>query len=183
MGNTRLPDRATPKTITFCIRPPFKGVLTFLISDHITELTYSTALAQLRAWNRNLQCWALLPLQQAASPACVLTGWAFSPHTHTAQLLAFLSSGFSWFISIVIFSVFQIQELLVKYSNNIMDLWRRVIVFIILQSKVWNVQVTVVKISSNKKNRETVISLPPTPHPYVNISHRTLYPQHILLDQ
>lgn len=158
-----LHKQATPKTITLCIRPPFKGVLTFLIWSHHWS-NFNTVPAQLRVCNRSLQCWALLPLQHAASPPHVLPSWAFSPQTHTTQLLAFLSSGFSWFISIVMFSVFQIQELLVKYSNNIMDLWRRVIAFIILQSKVWNVQVTAVKISSNKKNRQTNFFSPnPTP--------------------
>lgn len=44
----------------------------------------------------------------------------------------FLSSGLIWLISMVMLSVFHTHEWLVKYSMTIMDLWRRVIVFIIL---------------------------------------------------
>lgn len=45
----------------------------------------------------------------------------------------FLSSGLIWAISMVMLSVFHTQEWLVKYSKTIMDLCRRVIVFIILR--------------------------------------------------
>ena len=49
------------------------------------------------------------------------------------QSVTFLSSGLIRAMSILRFSVFQTQELLVKYSNTIMALWRRLIVFIILE--------------------------------------------------
>lgn len=45
----------------------------------------------------------------------------------------FLSSGLIWAISMATLLVFHTQEWLVKYSRTIMDLWRRVIVFIILR--------------------------------------------------
>lgn len=69
------------------------------------------------------------------------------------------------------FSVFQIQELLVKYSKNTMALCRRVIVFIILQSKEWIVQVTAMNMSSNKKNKQedSKFYYLLTPSPYIKV--------------
>lgn len=49
------------------------------------------------------------------------------------SICTFLSSGLIWAISMAMLLVFHTQEWLVKYSKTIMDLWRRVIVFIILR--------------------------------------------------
>lgn len=58
-------------------------------------------------------------------------------HEFTQINPTFLSSGLIWLISMVMLSVFHTHEWLVKYSKTIMDLWRRVIVFIILKVTEW----------------------------------------------
>lgn len=146
-------DQATLTTV-FCTQLPSRSPV--LISDQTTDLAYNTALYKhLGTFKWLWQDYPELSSYHASfhiavssiTDSCHIRTVSLYFSLHTIQLLTFLSSGVSWFISIVIFSVFQIQELLVKYSSNIMALWRRDIVFIILQSKEQNVQVTVV----NKK--------------------------------
>lgn len=66
---------------------------------------------------------------------CVVQLWrlTLSEQSKLTFYGTFLSSGLIWAISMVMLSVFHTQEWLVKYSKTIMDLCRRVIVFIILR--------------------------------------------------